>query len=78
MGSHFRKSGVRIPAPEGQKFFVLFSFHFQILQTKQGIFDFNHFLILLFRNQMKHVENVCKTRNKILMDGLLLSFVWRI
>ena len=29
-------SGVQIPAPEGQKCFVLFSFHLQILHTKVG------------------------------------------
>ena len=36
---------MKIPASEGQKFFVLFSFHFQILHTKVDIFYFNHFLI---------------------------------
>jgi hypothetical protein len=29
----------------GQKNSALFSFHFQILHTKLGIFDFNYFLI---------------------------------
>ena len=33
------------PAQEGQNCFVLFSFHFQILHTKLGTFDFNHLLI---------------------------------
>ena len=42
------------PHPEGHNFFVLF---FQILHTKLGIFDLNHFLylVLLFRNQKKHL-----------------------
>ena len=31
---------VGIPTAEGEKCFVLFSFHFQILHTKLGIFDF--------------------------------------
>ena len=43
-----RKSGIRIPAPEGQKYFFPFSFHFQILHTKLVIFDFNHFLLSCF------------------------------
>ena len=29
-----------------KKFFVLFSFQFQILHTNVGIFDFNHFMIV--------------------------------
>ena len=37
---NYWKSGVQIPAPEGQNNFVLFSFHFQINYTKLGIFDF--------------------------------------
>ena len=32
-------------------FFVLFSLHFQILHTKLGIFDCNHFLISCLVNQ---------------------------
>ena len=42
------KLWVKIPALEGQTNFVLFSFHFQSLHTKLGIFDFNHFLISHF------------------------------
>jgi hypothetical protein len=34
---------LQIPAPEGQKLFVLFTFHFQILHKKLHIFVFNHF-----------------------------------
>ena len=46
-GKIVQNSGVQIPALEGQNCFVIFSFHFQILHTKMGIFDFNHFLISL-------------------------------
>jgi hypothetical protein len=35
---NYWKSGVQIPAPEGQKNFVLFSFHLQILHKKLHIF----------------------------------------
>ena len=38
-----RKSGIWIPAPEGQKMFCPLSFHFQILHTKLNIFVLNHF-----------------------------------
>ena len=41
---NYWKPGVWLPGLEGQKMFVLISFHFQILHTKLGIFDFNHFL----------------------------------
>ena len=43
---NYWESGVQIPTPEGQNFFVLF--HFQIFHTKLGIFDFNYFLIPCF------------------------------
>ena len=52
-----RKSGIRIPAPEGQKYFFPFSFHFQILLTKLHIFDFNRFLISCFTNQISIKTN---------------------
>ena len=42
---------IQIPALEGQNVFVLLffcSFYFQILHTKLGILDFNHFLITRF------------------------------
>ena len=45
---NYWKSGAQIPAPEGQKMFALFSFHFQILHTKIHIFLFNRFLISCF------------------------------
>ena len=49
---NYWKFGVRIPAPEGQKNFVLFSFHFQILLTKLDVFNFKLFYLdLLFRSQ---------------------------
>ena len=44
-----------------KKILFFFSFHFQILHTILVIFDFKHFLylVLLFRNQVKNVENSC-------------------
>ena len=52
MDGKIRKSGVQIPALEGQKNIFPFSFHFQILHTKLHIFVFNHFLISCFTNQI--------------------------
>ena len=56
---NYWKSGVQIPAPEGPKNFVLFSFFFQFLHIKLGIFEFNHYLVWLIRNQIKHGDNLC-------------------
>ena len=36
------------PLRKVKRFLPFFSFHFQILHTKLGIFDFNHFLISCF------------------------------
>ena len=34
---NYWRSGLQIPAPEGEKNFVLFSFHFQIFHTKPDV-----------------------------------------
>ena len=47
-GENYWKSGVRIPAPEGQTILCLFSVHFQILHKKLHIFASNHFWISCF------------------------------
>ena len=47
-GKNYWKSGVQIFTPEGKFFFVPFSFHFQILHIKLGIFDFNSFFDISF------------------------------
>ena len=60
MGGKIRKPGVRIQAPEGQKFVCPFSLHFQILRTKLHIFVFNHFSISCFTNQISISTNVFK------------------
>ena len=50
----------RFGSPLMAESFQACSLHFQISHTKRGIFDFNHFsyLVLLFRNQIKYVENL--------------------
>ena len=45
-----------IPAPEGQNFFVLFSFHFQILHKKLKTFFFSH--ILFYKSDINEYKDV--------------------
>ena len=49
---NYLKSGLRIPALEGQKIFCPFSVHFQILHKKLHIFVFYLFWISWFTNQI--------------------------
>ena len=58
---NYWNSGVQIPAPEGQFFFVLFLFIFKFFTQNwvSLILTIFWYLVLLFRNQIKHVENVC-------------------
>ena len=58
---NYWKSGVRIPAVEGQTFlsFFLFIFKFFIKNCISLFLTIFWYLVLLFRNQIKHVENVC-------------------
>ena len=46
---NYWKSGVRIPALDGQNFFCLFSVHLQILHKKLHIFDLHYFGISCFK-----------------------------
>ena len=59
---NYWKSGVQMPAPEGQIFFVHFSCHIFKFFTQNCvslILAPFWYLIYLIRNQIKHVENLC-------------------
>ena len=59
MGGKIRKSGARIPNPEGQKKILsFFFFSFSNSPYKLHIFVFNHFLISCFTNQISIKTNI--------------------
>ena len=58
---NYWKFGVPIPALEGQKSFVLFQFIFKFFTHNwvSLILTIFCYLVLLLRNEIKHVEHVC-------------------